>query len=201
MQKQKKLKDQQLHARKKCSKTISWSNSVTLFHYTECGNPRAEVISIRGIEKLPLSKLTGRQTFQCEADAVISQRRKKLDQHTLRLEKILPELAKLEWSHLSLNEMEAVASDIIEELDSLRQQSREYNLVERQFALLLEAYECMFRLSCNGNHHLPIKQHGKNSEVSFIKSGNRFFRLPPLPWPIPFRNCASFDVDTDAESD
>ncbi len=120
-------------------------------------------------------------------------------------EKILPELAKLQWSHLSLLEMEAVESEIIEELDSLRQFdttighmqiSREYSLIEKQFALLLDACECLFKLSCVSSFRF-IKQHGKDKEAAATKTRNKPFSLL---WFTPFKNCTSFYVDTEAES-
>jgi hypothetical protein len=180
-------------------KRIRWSESVTLHHYTECGHSRAEKIAIR--EGETHSKRTRRHTFQCEADAIISQQRKKQDQHISHFEKIFPELVKLQWSHLSLLEMKAVESEIISELDSLSQidatsehlqQSREYNLTEKQLSLLLEAYECLFQLS----HLRSAEQHGNCKIATSIKSRIRRFKLP---WLMLFNYCVSFDVETDAD--
>ncbi len=181
------------------SRGITWSDSVTLYHSTECGNPQAEIIAIRDSEKQTRSNLTRRCTFRCEAEAIISQRRKKRDQLMSHLESLLPALAKLQWSHLSLREMEAVECDIIEELDSLRQMhatignpqnSSEYNLMEKQFALLLEAYECFFKLSCADN---------QLKEAASIKTRNRI-RIPSLRLSLLFKKCVSVHVDCDAES-
>ena len=189
-------------------RTIRWSSLVTVYHYRDCEIPRAETIAFRRKEKDSYSEKTRRLSFQCAADAIVSQRKKKLDQNTARLEKILPELTRFQWSHLSLVEMNAVESDIIEKLDNLRmtdakngtegnlQDSREYTLIEKQFVLLLEACDCSFKLSCV-DHSRSIKQHGKK-EFSLIKRSYRLFRLA---WLMPFKNCISLDVYTDADSE
>ena len=181
-------------------RSVSWSETVTLYRDEECGSSRAEVIAIRSMDEYTHSKVTTRRVYQCETDAIIRQNLKKRNEHTLHLEKILPELAKLQWSHLSLLEMEAVESEIIEELDSLRQidrpNSREYKQAERQLSLLLEAYNCLFKLNC-ANNLGSIKQGGKNKEATPI---HRKHWLLKMRWLVPFKNCAFLDADTDAES-
>ncbi len=187
MQKQKQKKHQQR------SEAIRWSDSVTAYQYdTECGQPREEIIAIQGIEKPAYFKHTRRPIFRCEADAINSQLRKKLDQLTSHLERILPELAKLQWSHLSFLEIEVVENEIIDELDRLQhidtrigdsELSSKYELTEKNFNLLLEAQEVLFKLSCADT---------QLKKALSIKSRNRLFRLF-------FVSCASFDVDEEAE--
>jgi hypothetical protein len=186
------------------SKKVRWSDSVKLYNYTDCENPQIEIIAIRGVERAH-STQPWRLTFLCEEDAIISQRRTKRNQHTSHFEKILPKLAELQWSHLSLLEMESVELDIITELDSLRQtdalaigplqHSRNYYAKEKQLSLLLEAYECIFKLSCT-NHVGSVKQRRMDKDESYIDC-RRLFRLA---WCIPLKKCVSLNVDTDAES-
>ncbi len=184
-------------------KSIRWSDSAIVYYYTECGNTRAETSCVRETEELAHSKHTERHTFRCEADAIVSQLRKKRDQHTSQFKKILPELAKLQWAHLSLIELEEVESEILEELDSLRQidtttgllqYSSEYDLVEKQFNLLLDTYECLFQLGYDDSQQLlSINEHDKKiEEAPCIEKKNRRFRWP---FSIPFKTCASIDVD------
>ena len=125
-------------------------------------------------------------------------------EHISHLEKILPKIAALDWSHMSIHEIKAAESEMVEELDSLRQvdantghftYSNEYRVLESQFKLLLDAYDCLFKKEYVDS--LLRQQRNSNGQESFhAKNRGRFQKAARFL--IPFRKCIS--VNLDAES-
>jgi hypothetical protein len=149
---------------------IKWLDSVRSYSYTYTGRETisAEIISIRDIEKPARSKAVFRHTFHCEAEAILCLRRKRHQENLEHLENILPELAKFEWLHMPIHEIKAAESEMIDELDSLRQidmntghiiYSYEYRALEKQLALLLEACECLSKKEYVESLINPMQQH------------------------------------------
>ncbi len=158
------------------SSKIKWLDSVKSYNYTYtgCGNLSAEVISIRDVDKPSRMKAVSKRKFHCEAEAILSQQKKKQGENLAHIEKILPEVAKLEWLQLSIHEIKAIESEMIEELDSLRQidtntghitYSYEYRVLEKRFVLLLETYECLFKKASLDN--LKLQQDGTGQDANY----------------------------------
>ena len=187
------------------SSKLKWFDTVMAYTYTytEGGNLPAEKIAIRVIEK-PACKANCRHTFRSEADAITTYQKKKQCEHRAHLDNMLPDLAQYQWSHLSIDELKAAESEMIEELDRLREvdestgytrHSGQYRALEKQLSLMLEMYECLFQKS-SVEQLISISMNKKDEDVCIAKKRNarRSFRFL-----FPFSNCLSaFDVDDES---
>ncbi len=116
----------------------------------------------------------------------------------------MPEFAELQLLHMSIHEIQALESEMIEEMDSLRQidtntgditYSHEYRVLEKQYILLLEAYECLFK-KAHIDSQVPKQGHnckGQDSHskrLSNLRSGIRFL--------LPFKKCTSVNLEVNS---
>jgi hypothetical protein len=188
------------------SRKIKWLDSVKSYSYTYtgCENVPAEVMSIRDVEKPARMKAVCKHTFHCEAEAILSQQKKKRGENLAHIEKILPEVANLEWLQLSIHQIKAVEFEMIEELDSLRQidantghisYSNEYRALEKQFVLLLEIHECLYMKAYLDRLDSVLtkkQQHdGTGKDANFTKKPS--FLRRSLRFLIPFNKCIMVD--------
>ncbi len=180
------------------SSKIKWFDTVISYHYkyTECGNAPAVKIAIKYIEK-PASKAISRHTFRSEADAITSQQKRKCCEHTAHLDNMLPDLVQYKWSQMSIDELETTQSEIIDELDSLREVDEEsgytrntaqYRALEKQLSLLLEMYECLVQKRYAEN---LVSTSTENKDKDTFVQKNRVFSRS-LRFLLPFKKCMSF---------
>ena len=181
------------------STKIKWFDTVVAYDYTYTNgeNPPAMNIAIREIKK-PARKLTSRHTFRCEADAIISQQKRKQGEHTAHYENIVPDLARYQWSQMSIDELEAAELEMIDKLDSIRQVdavtgrtilSDKYRALEKELSLLLEMYECLFQKRFVENLLLQ-----RNNEAASKKRQHP--RRLDFFWP--FTKCLQINVDVES---
>ena len=119
------------------------------------------------------------------------------------LETILPELAKLDCLHMSINEIKAVESELIEELDSIRQvdantgqiiYSHEYRVLENQLALLLQAHDCLSKEAYADNLITLKQKHNSTAQApNFTKKYSCWSGFL-----IPFSKCTSVNWEVES---
>jgi hypothetical protein len=177
------------------SAKITWMDTVLSYSYayTESTQVLAEKMAIRGQGKQVNSK--SRSQFQYQADASVNVQKKKLVQHKAHFDNMVPDLDRLQWSKLSLDEMEELASDMIDKLDSLRRLdtadrcfslSNEYRVLENKLSLLLEAQECVYHIKCIDTLLSNQQLHGKGKDAD---SDEKFDLRTSIRYFFPFRKC------------
>ena len=183
------------------STRIKWFDTAVayIYTYTNVENSLAFNIAIREIQK-PGRMMSRRHTFRGEADAIISQKKKKQNEHTEHYQKIKPDLAKYHWSQMTIHELEAAELELIDKLDSIRQvdaftgfsiYSNQYIELEKELSLLLEMYECLFQERIVENH---VSQN--NDEAASITKKRNLRRS--LRFFSPFTKCLRITVDDES---
>ena len=186
---------------KNSSAKIKWMDTALAYSYvyTESTQVLAEKIAIRELRKPVDCKLGSKYGF--EPDAVINFQKKKLSQHKAHYADMIPDLARFGWCNMSLEQMEAKASEIIHKLDSLRlvdtasgspNHSKEYILHETKLAILLEAQECVYRIKYIDSLLRSSQQFCKGKETT---SDKKFDLHTSLRYLIPFRKCVAVNAD------
>jgi hypothetical protein len=187
------------------STKIKWLDTVVAYHYTYTGdrNLPAMNIAIRtSIQEIkqPARTMIKRHTFRCEADAMISEQKKKQGEHTEHYQKIKPDLARYHWSHLTIDELEAAELEMIDKLDSIclvdastgnMIHTAKYRELEKELSLLLEMYECLFQKSFVEN----LLSQSNNKAVSIMKKRDLRSRLNFFS---PFTTCLRINVDDES---
>jgi hypothetical protein len=183
---------------------IKWMDTVLAYSYvyTESTQVLAEKIAIRGLGKPVRSSKSG-SSSKCrfEAEASSNIQKKKLVEHKAHFHNMMPDLARFQLSSMSLDEMEALASEIIEKLDSLQRvdssngcisHSKEYRALENKLSTLLEAQECVYHIKCIDNLLSSSQQCGQDKATDSHPKRDLQTRMKRL---IPFMNCVVARVD------
>ena len=109
---------------------------------------------------------------------------------------MLPDLVQYKWSQMSIDELEAAESEIIKELDNLREVDEEsgytrptaqYRALEKQLSLLLEMYECLVQKRYAEN---PLSSSTEDENKDTLIQKNRLFIRSPR-FLLPFKKCMS----------
>ena len=188
------------------STKIKWLDTVVAYHYTYTGDRNLSAMnvavrtSIREI-KQPARTMIKRHTFRCEADAIISEQKKKQGEHTEHYTKIKPDLARYHWSHMPIDELEAAELEMINKLDSIclvdavtgdMVHSNKYRELEKELSLLLEMHECLFQKRFVEN----LLSQSNNEAVSIMRKRDLRSRLNFFS---PFTKCLRVNVDDESD--
>jgi hypothetical protein len=177
---------------------ITWMDTVLTYRYvyTESTQVLGEKMAVRELEKSAHSKSSRTSKIRCVANAIINVLKRKHIKHKIQFRSLLPDLAKFNWSTLSLDEMETKAAEIIDKLDSLRpvdsedcefSPSNEYRMLEKRLSLLLDAHECVYHIKCVESLLSNIQQHGQDKDAS---SDIRPDVWASMRYLFPFKRCA-----------
>ena len=132
------------------------------YRYSEIFDTAVEIGDLKGQELQPdPSVQCATLEFTSEADVVLSLQTRKKQEFQDRWFKILPNLETLNLINMSTERLQAMESEIIDELDRLRkvnpetgdlEETEEYNDLEEMLRLLHEACRCISQTTDLENH-------------------------------------------------